>query len=82
MTRARSLITALTSAVVLVLLFFYGPQWILTALPVGSRALKAWLATGWVVFALAVCTWWGWRTSAAAPRRALASRRTTPRGTA
>lgn len=66
----RAMLAALGSAAVLVLLFFYVPQWILTALPVASRALKAWLASGWMMVALAIATYVGWRlTGAARPSR-------------
>ena len=64
MTWGRAVGVATVAAAVLVVLFFYVPHWLLTALPLGSRALKAWLASGWVVLALVGCTWAGWRASA------------------
>jgi hypothetical protein len=53
----------------LVALFFYVPQFLLAG-PIGIvRGVRVWLATGWVLLALAGCAWIGWRTSAPAPTR-------------
>lgn len=63
-TWGRAIGLAMVAAVTLVVLFFYVPHWLLTVLPIGSRALKAWLASGWVALAFVGCTWAGWRASA------------------
>jgi hypothetical protein len=54
----------LLAVLVLVLVFFYVPHWVLTKLSTPAREWRVWLATGWVVFALAASSWVGWRTSA------------------
>jgi hypothetical protein len=54
---------------VLVLLFFYVPHWILSALSSPPRGVRVWLATGWVGGALVACSYIGWRTSGTARSR-------------
>ncbi|MCU0617782.1 MAG: hypothetical protein MUD17_11980 [Gemmatimonadaceae bacterium] len=63
MRRGRAGLVATLATVVLVLLFFYAPHWILTHVPALSRGVRAWLATGWSLAALALATWVGWRWS-------------------
>jgi type VI protein secretion system component VasK len=63
MTWARAGVMAILATVVMVLLFFYAPHWILTHVPALSRGVRAWLATGWSLAALALATWVGWRWS-------------------
>jgi len=53
----------LLAVLVLVLLFFYVPHWILTRMSFPAREWRVWLATGWVALALAASSWVGWRTS-------------------
>lgn len=53
----------LLAVLVLVLLFFYIPHWILTKLPSPAREWRVWMATLWVLLALAGSSWVGWRTS-------------------
>lgn len=53
----------LLAVLVLVLLFFYVPHWILTRLSFPARDARVWLATGWVLLALAASSYVGWRTS-------------------
>ncbi len=53
----------LLAVLVLVLLFFYIPHWILTKLSAPAREWRVWMATGWVLLALAGSSWVGWRTS-------------------
>jgi hypothetical protein len=64
MSPGRAGLVALAAALGLVLVFLYVPHWLLTALPAGSRSAKAWLASGWVLLALAGCTYAGWRATA------------------
>ncbi len=61
----RALGVALVSMLVLVLVFFYVPHWILSVPSVPSRGVRVWLATAWVAAALAGCSHLGWRTSGA-----------------
>ena len=63
MSWGRAAFTAVSASLVLVLLFFYAPHWILTHVPALSRGVRAWLATGWSLGALALATWVGWRGS-------------------
>jgi hypothetical protein len=53
----------LLAVLVLVLLFFYVPHWILTRLSSPAREWRVWLATGWVALSLVASSWVGWRTS-------------------
>jgi hypothetical protein len=64
----RSTAIALGAMLVLVLLFFYVPHWILSRLHVPGRDVRVWLASGWVVAALAASAYVGWRTSGPARR--------------
>jgi hypothetical protein len=60
---SRAVLRGTVAFLVVVGLFFYIPQFLLTGLGALSRGTRAWLATGWVVLALAACGWIGWRTS-------------------
>lgn len=63
MSWARAGVTATLATIGLALLFFYAPHWMLTHVPALSRGVRAWLATGWSIGALALATWVGWRWS-------------------
>lgn len=62
-TWGRAAAVGLLAVLVLVLLFFYVPHWILTKLPSPAREWRVWMATVWVILALAASSWVGWRTS-------------------
>lgn len=66
----RAIAVSSATVVLLVLAFFYVPQWILT-LPAGmTRGVRVWLATGWTAFAFAAAcyaAWWYTGPSTAAP---------------
>lgn len=66
----RAAAVGLVAVLVLVLLFFYVPHWILTRLSSPAREWRVWMATAWVLLALAASSWVGWRTSAPDPGRA------------
>lgn len=68
MSWSRAIVLGSVAFVVVVVLFFYVPQFLLTGVTAIPRAARAWLATGWTLAALALCAWIGWRSASARPR--------------
>ncbi len=61
LTWLRATVASVLSFGALVLMFFYVPHWILTALHAPSRDIRAWMATGWIAIALGASCYAGWR---------------------
>ncbi len=60
----RAIAASVLTLMVLVLAFFYVPQWILTKLASPPRGVRVWMATAWMGFAFAVACYSAWRSSA------------------
>lgn len=63
MTWTRAVAAGLGTFLVLVLAFFYVPDWILTFLTVASRGVRVWIATAWMALAFGVSCWAALRVS-------------------
>jgi hypothetical protein len=50
--------------IVLVVAFFYVPQWILTKLASPPRGVRVWMATAWMGFAFGLACYSAWRSTA------------------